>query len=67
MANYKVSCPNSKRHKRFSVTAHVAQEWQVDENGEFKKVLNQCSDTVHWPQKDDYFICMICDAEATVE
>lgn len=31
MADFKVTCPKNIRHTRFSVTAHVAQEWEVDE------------------------------------
>jgi hypothetical protein len=67
LAEYKVTCPKSNRHKRFSVSAHVAQEWQVDEAAEFVKVLDECLDVTHRPQQGDRFVCMTCGAEAKVE
>ncbi|MCX5884317.1 MAG: hypothetical protein NT096_00130 [Proteobacteria bacterium] len=67
MPSYKVTCPKSKRHKRFSVTAHVVQEWQVDGNGEFVKVLNDCIEVAHRPDREDYFTCITCGTKAHIE
>jgi hypothetical protein len=63
----KLSCPKSDAHKRFSVTAHVAQEWQVGPSGEFVRVITDCSDVVHQPDAQDLFQCMTCGATAKVE
>ena len=67
MANYKVTCPKSKRHKRFLVTAHIVQEWVVNQNAEFQEVSDDCLEVTHRPDKDDRFICRTCGTEAKVE
>jgi len=64
MANFKIICPKDIKHTKFSVTAHVAQEWEVDEKAEFSKVITDCTDVTHKPDKDDHFICLTCGAEA---
>ena len=64
MANFKVTCPKSIKHTKFSVIAHVAQEWEVDENSNFMGLKNSCTDVLHSPDKDDHFICLTCGAEA---
>lgn len=63
----KVTCPTSNRHKRFSVTAHVVQEWVVDETGEFQRATVDCLEVIHKPNRDDRFVCRICGAEAVTE
>ena len=62
----KITCPNNADHKRFSVTAHVAQLWEVDEDGDFTKELKACTDVDHQPDEHDCYVCQECGAEATV-
>jgi hypothetical protein len=65
----KATCPNNKKHKRFITTAHVMQEWVVDEKGNFLEVgdgghnLEVSQD----PDPANLWTCAICFAEATVE
>jgi len=63
----KLTCPKNNRHRRFSVTAHVTQEWKVDRDGEYLKTLNDCQEVIHHPDTDDMFICLACGAEALAE
>ena len=35
-------CPQNPAHDRFLTTAHVMQEWEVEPNGEFTKVTEDC-------------------------
>lgn len=60
----KVKCPNDKNHKRFATTAHVMQEWEVDENGNFESVINDCLEVTHSPNLDNIWRCLECGAEA---
>ena len=62
----KIICPKNKDHKRFSVTAHVTQEWQTDEKGNFESVVNDCMDVTHAPSSESYWECYECGAEAKV-
>lgn len=62
----KATCPKSRKHKRFSVIAHVSQDWVVDEHGNFLKAENSCIDIIHAPAKDDLWVCMTCHSEARV-
>ena len=56
-------CPNGCS-KGFSTTAHVVQEWEVDETGNFKGVLQDCLEVTHPPDYDNIWTCMECGAEA---
>jgi len=70
-------CPNdkypdrpasrNKSHKTFSASAHVSQEWKVNQKGEFQETLNECLDVDHAPDKTDVFNCCTCGAEAEVK
>jgi len=62
----KITCPKSKRHKRFSVSAHEVHDWKVDETGEFVKDMG-CIDIAHSPERGDLFTCCTCGAEAKVD
>lgn len=62
----KASCPNNKSHSLFVTVAHIAQEWVVDENGNFQEVHNQCTDTVAQPDPGNTWECKECGAEAIV-
>ena len=50
--------------KRFIVSAHVVQEWIVDENGMFESVLNDCICVTHDPRDDDLWQCYDCGFDA---
>lgn len=69
----KVTCPNNPKHNRFSTTAHVMQDWMVDNYGEFVRELNPCVQIDNLPEKGNTFTCMcktngkVCGAEAIVE
>ena len=61
-------CPKNPKHKRFSTTAHVAQEWLVDEHGEFLSLIDGCLDTTHKPDPGNIWYCCECEdgTQATV-
>ncbi len=60
-----VWCPKSpKRHKRFGTPAHVMQDWEVDETGEFLRVIDDSVQTDHGPHLDNIWTCMVCGADA---
>lgn len=44
----------------FSVTAHVAQDWEVNETGCFVKTITECSEVTHSPADDDVWTCLVC-------
>lgn len=50
----------------FTTTAHVMQEWQVDKNGNFIKVTEECLAVTHNPDDDNIWICTECGTEAVV-
>lgn len=60
------TCPNDPQHKRFITVAHVAEDWIVDEHGDFVEVLAS-TETVARPDPDNTWTCAICGADAKVE
>ncbi len=48
----------------FCVTAHVTQDWVVDENGDFLQSLNDCLEVTHFPDDDDIWDCNNCGYSA---
>ena len=56
-------CPKCKNRK-FFVIAHVAQEWEVDEKGNFLECTNECLQVTHSPDDDDLWRCAKCGFEA---
>lgn len=52
---------------RFAVTAHVAQDWEVDQNGEFIAAINSCSEVDHKPDDNDIWQCRDCGYDAAGE
>jgi len=62
----KAICPTNPKHKTFITTAHVQQEWKVDEHGEFIEVVHECLDTTHGPDIGNTWSCTECFAEAIV-
>jgi len=63
----KISCPKSKKHNKFYVSAHVVQIWKVDSSGEFAAVIDDCIDVLHFPDTDDVFTCIECGNQAIVK
>lgn len=57
-------CPKNMDHKQFQATAHVMEEWLVDENGEFIEVLETGLEVIHWPTPEDLWFCNDCGEEA---
>lgn len=46
--------------RKFGVTAQVAQDWAVDENGNWLKTVNECLEVTHFPDQDDEWDCLQC-------
>lgn len=65
----KITCPKNPKHNRFSTTAHVMQDWIIDNDGEFIRCLDQCVEVDQGPEKGNSFTCMVrgCGEEAIVE
>jgi hypothetical protein len=57
-------------NNRFSVTAHVTETWEVDENGEFCDTIETNDEqVVHRPDLDSgnfLFTCRECGTEAEI-
>lgn len=49
--------------KKWIVTAHVTQDWEVNEYGEYIKTICDCVETTHSPDENDVWCCSKCDAE----
>ncbi len=62
--NLKAVCPKNPDHKRFGVTAHVTQDWIVDEDGFFEECTCDCTEVTHEPNEEDIWTCAECGAEA---
>ena len=61
------TCPkNPKNHRTFITTAHVMQEWKVDENGNFLKVTCESLEVTSRPDIENLWHCATCGAEAKV-
>ena len=64
----KLICPKNKNHKRFEVSAHVAQTWTVDDEGQWIELApNSMDEVVHHPDSQDYYTCAACGEEALKE
>ena len=61
----KAVCPNNSNHKTFYTVAHVAQDWKVDEYGNFLDCM-ETMETVAKPNADNTWQCADCGAEAEV-
>jgi ribosomal protein L37AE/L43A len=58
----KYKCPKCG-DEYFSVTAHVAQLWKVDEDGTYMEAINACTDVLHRPDATDMWECLACNYE----
>lgn len=52
-------CPHCGS-RAFGVTAHVTQDWVVDEFGAFLNCTNECVEVQHWPDDSDIWDCANC-------
>ena len=62
----KLSCPKNSEHKRFSAAAHVTEDWEVDEHGDFLWVANTGETQVVTGPCFDVSVCMTCGAPTEV-
>lgn len=60
-----VACPNGC-NANFTTTAHIMQEWEVDGEGNFQKVTEECLMTTHGPDINNIWTCVKCGAEGIV-
>lgn len=51
----------------FYVSAHVVQDWKVNEHGDFIEVVDECVEVIHQPNDDDIWYCANCYYEAPGE
>jgi hypothetical protein len=58
-------CPKDPSHRTFLTTAHVMEEWLVDENGRFIEA-EQTLETTRRPHPDNIWTCATCGHEAVV-
>ena len=66
---YQWGNPNGKRcpqcgFQKFIVTAHVTQDWCVDEDGDFMTCLQNCVEVTHKPDDEDLWECVFCGFKA---
>jgi hypothetical protein len=61
----KAICPKDPTHKKFVTIAHVAEDWLVDEHGNWLSTLGSV-ETTHKPDPDNDWTCDECGAKATV-
>lgn len=47
----------------FIMTAHVTQDWIVNNRGEFCECLKECVEITHKPNDDDVWECQCCGAD----
>ena len=65
----KAICPKNQKHNQFVTTAHVMQEWIVDEKGEFIDINEggECLEVTANPDPDNIWNCKTCGAIAKIE
>lgn len=56
-------CPKCGCEK-FFVTAHVTQDWEVDEYGNWVSTIQDCVEVTHFPDEDDNWECAECGHNA---
>lgn len=58
-------CSNDKNHKKgFVTTAHIAQDWLIDENGHFTKISDNTTNVIAHLDKAKTWSCLECGADA---
>lgn len=56
-------CPKCN-NETFNVTAHIVQGWEVDSDGDFVEITEDCVEVAHEPDNDDLWTCTECYYEA---
>jgi len=59
-------CPNGC-NANFTTVAHIMQEWEVDTEGEFVKVTEECLQVSYPPRDDNIWTCVKCGAEGKIQ
>lgn len=59
----KLRCPKCGGN-RFCATAHITQDWELDEYGIFEETVNDCVEVVHFPDAEDLWNCRKCGYSA---
>lgn len=59
-------CPKDPAHKRFVTSAHVVEDWVVDENGDFLEKAGDAIEVAAGPDPGNTWTCHECGAEAEV-
>jgi hypothetical protein len=62
----KARCPKNKKHNRFVTVAHVAEDWVVDEKGNWMETIGTLETTAP-PNIHNTWACHFCGEEAIVE
>lgn len=57
-------CPKCG-NETFIVHAHVVQAWEVDRDGDYLKVIEECDAVAHFPDNDDLWACSSCGYTAS--
>ena len=52
-------CPKCGGNQ-FAATAHVTQDWLLNEYGHFVECTDNCVETTHYPNEDDIWDCKKC-------
>lgn len=55
-------CPNGC-NSHFTTTGHIMQEWEVDCQGHYIQVTEECLQVTHDADFDNVWICTSCGAE----
>ena len=64
----RIECPKNSKHKTFKTkSAHVQQEWLVNEDGCFMKTIDECLEVDHEPDDKDLYECSKCGSYAIVK
>lgn len=58
-------CPKDPNHKRFATVAHVMEEWEVNEHGDWMQTLDTL-ETSFPPNPENTWTCRDCGEEAKV-
>lgn len=64
-----IRCPKDRTHKQFIATAHVTQDWIVNEEGDFLDLFSEDGNgtVTHYPDRHDLYQCADCNTEAIHE
>lgn len=62
----KMVCPNGC-NSNFVTTGHVMQEWEVDCQGNYVRVIEDCLQVTHGADFANIWNCAACGAEGVLE